>query len=252
MEYRIATQIEIEQIKKLLSTVSLHNGDVSETIENCIVAIDKGKVVGTAAIECRKKHALLKSFAVSPSHQKTGIGKNLFQQISSLCYQLDIQNLFLLTTDAESYFTKFNFIIIGRDTVPKILSETTEFQTLCPASAICMQLDLGSKMQYYPKSVLKLKNDIDGVKQWGVSLKSTQLTFFEVESHKEFDMHRHESEQITYILEGELYFKSETETICVKEGEAIAIPSNLRHGAFTREKALKAVDAWSPINDKYK
>lgn len=64
-------------------------------------------------------------------------------------------------------------------------------------------------------------------------------------------MHNHESEQITYVLEGELYFKTNTETICVKAGETIAIPSNLRHGAFTKEKALKAVDAWSLINSNY-
>ncbi len=40
--------------------------------------------------------------------------------------------------------------------------------------------------------------------------------------------------------------------ICVKPGEVIAIPSNAPHGAFTKETAVKAVDAWSPIMDKYK
>jgi quercetin dioxygenase-like cupin family protein len=41
-------------------------------------------------------------------------------------------------------------------------------------------------------------------------------------------------------------------TICVKKGEIIAIPSNIPHAAFTTESTVKAVDAWSPIMEKYR
>ncbi len=53
------------------------------------------------------------------------------------------------------------------------------------------------------------------------------------------------------VLEGELYFEIDDECICVKEGEVIAIPSMAKHAAHTRESAVKAVDAWSPVMEKY-
>ncbi|MFQ5901523.1 MAG: cupin domain-containing protein [Thermodesulfobacteriota bacterium] len=78
------------------------------------------------------------------------------------------------------------------------------------------------------------------------------FTYFEVEPNSRFKMHSHDSEQITMILKGELFFEIAERTICIKEGEVIAIPSNSSHAAFTREQSVKAVDAWSPVMDKYK
>ncbi|MEX0361336.1 MAG: cupin domain-containing protein [Allomuricauda sp.] len=98
---------------------------------------------------------------------------------------------------------------------------------------------------------MELKPDVDGAKMWAVSLDKTQFTYFEVEPEKIFGMHSHESEQITHVLSGELYFEFEEEIICVKEGGIIAIPSNIPHAVFTKDLAAKAVDAWSPVMDKY-
>lgn len=111
---------------------------------------------------------------------------------------------------------------------------------------------MNNKARYYPKNKLNLKPDVEGVEMWAVSLAKTQFTYFEVEPYKTFDAHTHESEQITMVLEGELFFEFEDETFCVKKDEVIAIPSNILHSVCTKEKAVKAVDAWSPIMEKYK
>lgn len=251
MKFRKARLTDIPQIELLLALTNLHNQDVAKSIDHCIVSILGNEIVGTAALECVGENALLKSFAVHPEHQGKNIGRAMFLQTLPIAYKNNVERLFLLTTTAKFYFSKLNFKIFDRNDVPGAIAETNEFKLLCPASATCMSLVLAEMMHYYPKSSLRLTSAIDGVKLWGVALKNTQFTYFEVEPNKEFEMHSHESEQITYVLEGELYFKSDTETICVKAGEVIAIPSNLRHGAFTKEKALKAVDAWSPINRKY-
>ena len=108
-----------------------------------------------------------------------------------------------------------------------------------------------STFQYYPKEKLQLQQAIPGAQMWGVSLENTQLTYFEVEANSTFEAHTHESEQITMVLEGELYFEIDDECICVKKGEVIAIPSMEKHAAHTRESAVKAVDAWSPVMEKY-
>lgn len=110
-----------------------------------------------------------------------------------------------------------------------------------------------NKIKYYSKNDLSLKSNVPGAKMWAIALEKAMLTYFEIEPNSVFDMHSHESEQITMVIMGELFFKTENgETICVKEGEVVAIPSNIRHSVYTKQKFVKAVDAWSPIRKEYK
>ena len=60
--------------------------------------------------------------------------------------------------------------------------------------------------------------------------------------------HAHENEQLTYILEGALRFwigEDESETIDVRTGEVLHIPSNVPHKAEALEDTLD-VDIFSP------
>ena len=107
-----------------------------------------------------------------------------------------------------------------------------------------------NEAHYYPK--LRLQEDVLGAKIWAVALEKAMLTYFEVQPNCRFETHQHESEQITLVLEGELFFETAGKVIGVKPGEVIAIPSNVAHAVFTKEKAVKAVDAWSPVMAKYK
>lgn len=104
---------------------------------------------------------------------------------------------------------------------------------------------------YFPREALTLTPDVPGASAWGVALDKTLLTFFEVEPHCQFDWHRHESEQITLVLEGELWFELDSATHCVGRGEVIAIPSNVPHAVFTRDHGATAIDAWSPVLSQY-
>jgi len=58
--------------------------------------------------------------------------------------------------------------------------------------------------------------------------------------------HHHESEQITYILEGALKFEIEGKEIVVHKGEVLTIPSNVPHRAVAMEDTLD-LDIFSPI-----
>lgn len=60
--------------------------------------------------------------------------------------------------------------------------------------------------------------------------------------------HSHESEQLTYVLEGELHFwigDDGREEVTVRAGEVLVIPSNLPHKAEARSDTLD-VDIFSP------
>src|SRR5579859_8203472 len=58
--------------------------------------------------------------------------------------------------------------------------------------------------------------------------------------------HHHESEQITYILEGALKFEIEGKEITVRKGEVLTIPSNVPHRAVALEDTID-LDIFSPI-----
>jgi len=58
--------------------------------------------------------------------------------------------------------------------------------------------------------------------------------------------HSHESEQLTYILEGALEFQLEGRRIVVSAGQVLHIPSNVPHRAVALEDTLD-LDIFSPI-----
>jgi quercetin dioxygenase-like cupin family protein len=103
----------------------------------------------------------------------------------------------------------------------------------------------------FPRDSLHLRSDEGGARFWSVSLGSTQLTCFEVRPNCRFEGHSHPSEQITLVLEGELFFETVSGITRVGIGEVIAIPANVHHAVYTKTLAAKAVDAWSPVNKKY-
>lgn len=63
-------------------------------------------------------------------------------------------------------------------------------------------------------------------------------------------MHTHDSEQMTYILQGALRFQVDGEEIIVREGEVLHIPSRLPHQAEALEDTLE-LDVFSPIRAEW-
>ena len=115
-----------------------------------------------------------------------------------------------------------------------------------------MTNDPSKTAQYYPREKLQLQPDVEGAKMWAVTLEKTMFTYFEIEPQSRFERHNHESEQITMVLEGALFFEIDSGVIRVGEGEVIALPSWVPHAVFTTDEPAKAVDAWSPVREAYK
>ena len=59
-------------------------------------------------------------------------------------------------------------------------------------------------------------------------------------------MHSHESEQITYVLQGALRFLIDGELITVREGEVLVIPSWVEHQAEALDDTFE-LDVFSPV-----
>jgi quercetin dioxygenase-like cupin family protein len=63
-------------------------------------------------------------------------------------------------------------------------------------------------------------------------------------------MHSHDSEQMTYILQGALKFVIGGEEITVREGEVLHIPSSVEHQAEALEDTFE-LDVFSPIRQDW-
>ena len=62
--------------------------------------------------------------------------------------------------------------------------------------------------------------------------------------------HHHESEQITYILDGALKFQLEGREVIVRKGEVLRIPSNVPHRAVALEDTLD-LDVFTPPREDW-
>ena len=108
------------------------------------------------------------------------------------------------------------------------------------------------KVSFYNAKSRELKTDGESLsKYWSIHSKKMSFTYFEVPPHTRFKKHRHFSEQITYVISGQLFFEAEKEIFCLEKGAAIMIPSNLEHSVWTTDAGCTAVDTWTPANEKY-
>jgi len=63
-------------------------------------------------------------------------------------------------------------------------------------------------------------------------------------------LHRHESEQMTYVLDGLLRVRVAGEEVIVRDGEVIRIPSGVPHQAEALADTFE-LDLFSPIRDEW-
>jgi len=249
--YSLAMVSDLPAIRTLLAVCGLPIEGMELLTDNCIVAKVNSKVVGTITLEPYERSGLFRSLAVAPDCRSRSLGRSLCARIVSHARLLGVEQLYLLTSNAERYFAAMGFKRIERSEAPTQIQATSQFRSLCPKSAVCMARDISAEPIHASAELLRLRPDVPGSKMWAVSLQHTMLTYFEVNPHSRFEAHSHESEQITMVLSGELFFEVQGVVHCVKPGEVIAIPSSVPHAVWTEALAVTAIDAWSPVMRKY-
>jgi len=99
--------------------------------------------VGVVGIELHGPVALLRSLAVAAHHRGTGLGRKLVAAAEARARSHGVQELCLLTTTAERFFERLGYQRAEREAAPASVRATSEFTTLCPASAVFMRKRLG-------------------------------------------------------------------------------------------------------------
>jgi N-acetylglutamate synthase-like GNAT family acetyltransferase/DNA-binding MarR family transcriptional regulator len=139
---RLAVESDWPDIERLLQKVALPIAGARANIDEFLVAARGNKILGCAAIEVYGTIGLLRSVAVVPDLQRTGLGRKLTERLFERARSQGIRTLYLLTTTAASYFERLGFKLEARSNAPGALRASEEFRGACPDSARFLRLEL--------------------------------------------------------------------------------------------------------------
>ncbi len=138
---RTAKDSDLSAIDKLLSENGLTTSGVRENLSNFLVA-ECGDIVGVIGIEFAGHGVMLRSMAISQELRKRGIGATLFNRCLEIVRAAGIKDAYLLTNTAEKFVARWGFHKIQRSEIPADLMQSSTLNSFCPASSICMKLEL--------------------------------------------------------------------------------------------------------------
>ncbi|RQS83886.1 arsenic resistance N-acetyltransferase ArsN2 [Burkholderia seminalis] len=135
---RRATESDLASIEALLRASGLPTEGVALSLPHFVVADAASGIVGCGGIEFHGRHALVRSIAVVEHARRAGVGRMLVARLLAECRARAVRSIGLLTTTAEDYFAGQGFVRIAREDVPEPLLASSQFQGVCPGSAVAM------------------------------------------------------------------------------------------------------------------
>ncbi|WKZ88718.1 arsenic resistance N-acetyltransferase ArsN2 (plasmid) [Ralstonia pickettii] len=139
LNFRPARPDDYLAIRLLLIEEGLPSEDVAiGQASRFHLAIQDDSLLACAGLELYGSDALLRSVAVDKRARRHGLGRILVDIAERDARATGAHRLFLLTTTAASYFEKLGYATVDRSAAPTLLQASTQFASLCPASAICL------------------------------------------------------------------------------------------------------------------
>ena len=137
-----AKAVDLPAVLELLDRVQLPGEDLEHHLDGMLVARRSGRVVGSATLEFYGQSALLRSVVVDPGLQGCGLGVGLTRAALGLARERGVVRVYLLTETAGEFFPRFGFRSVARSEVAPEVRQSVEFGSVCPDTALVMQLDL--------------------------------------------------------------------------------------------------------------
>ena len=139
----------LEEFLSLLDTVDLPHDGVAEYLDGFLTARDnKGHVVGCIGMERYGRLGLLRSAAVAPYLQRSGLGTKLTEAILQEAAEQGMSEVLLLTITVMDFFSKnFDFTVVSRDSYEERLASSPEWRLPRCSPAVLMKVDVGPYSQ---------------------------------------------------------------------------------------------------------
>ena len=133
----VTAPADLEGARALLRTVGLPADDLGEGAE--VRVLERGGVVvACVALEVYGSSGLVRSLAVAPSARGEGVGGRLVVAIEDVARARGLGDVYLLTTTAAPFFERRGYRPVDRADVPRAVRASSEFASVCPASAACL------------------------------------------------------------------------------------------------------------------
>ncbi len=132
---------DVALVAALLVAEGLPTEDLTEEALALIAERD-GAVVGAIGLESYGDVGLLRSLVVATAGRSAGLGARLVDALEAIARDAGIDQLWLLTIDADAWFAKLGYEALGREHAPAAIQSTAEFSSLCPADAVLMRKHL--------------------------------------------------------------------------------------------------------------
>lgn len=142
------TQVDFSAAIRLLQQNNLPTEDITDNTP-LFTLYHEGALIGVVGLETSGEDGLLRSLCVDERKRTSGSGKQLVSFIENYAKEHGVKNLYLLTTTAAPFFTNRSYETIDRSVVPAAIRETSEFASVCPASATVMRKKLVSSSVFY-------------------------------------------------------------------------------------------------------
>lgn len=137
-----ASPAQASDLINFLQKVNLPTSDLPTDLSGYTLALDGEQIVGSAGMELFGNRGLLRSVAVADTHRNQQLGQLLFAAALNHARSHQVQQVFLITNSADQYFEKKGFQQLDRSDVPEEITQTKQFASLCPSSAVVMKLEL--------------------------------------------------------------------------------------------------------------
>lgn len=106
-----ARRNDLTAIQQLLNNCQLPQKDITtDLLEHFFVARKNNSIAGLIGLEKYGNYGLLRSLAVGEPYRGSGLGKQLVDHLEKYAVGIDIEELFLLTTTADSFFSRLGYV----------------------------------------------------------------------------------------------------------------------------------------------
>jgi len=139
-EPEAALERDLPSVLALLEAAGLPTAGVADRFPGGYVVVRvESELVAAAGLELYGRVGLLRSVAVAEAWRGRGLAERLVDDRVRAARAASLDTLYLLTTTAANYFRRHQFREASRAQVPAELSSSSEFASICPASAVCLE-----------------------------------------------------------------------------------------------------------------
>ncbi len=140
MQVRAATAGDFNDILSLITDAGLPTDDLDiELLADFLVAETEHGLRAVIGLEPHGSVGLLRSLVVERGARSANVGRQLVSALEQHARDRGVEELWLLTTDADGYFALLGYDVAERKDAPSPIRDSAQFSSLCPDDAVLMR-----------------------------------------------------------------------------------------------------------------